>query len=68
MQKSEMKLHADIRYGPDNATLWPQPWVEMYCHLGAIPRKPDDPNDRLSIMWWEPTHDDFLLMAVLLMD
>ena len=59
MQKSEMKLRADIRYGPDDATLWPQPWVEMYCHLGAIPRKPDDPNDRLSIMWWDPTRDDF---------
>ena len=28
-------------------------------HLGAIPRKPDDPNDPLSIMWWDPTGDDF---------
>jgi len=27
--------------------------------LGAIPRKPDDPNDPLSIMWWNPTRDDF---------
>ena len=59
MQKSEMKLRADIRYGPDDATLWPQPWVEMYCHLGTIPRKPNDPNDCLSIMWWDPTRDDF---------
>ena len=31
----------------------------MHCHLGAIPRKPDDPNDPLSIMWWDPTPDDF---------
>ena len=59
MQKSEVKLRADIRYGPDDATLWPQPWTEMFCHLGAIPRKPEDPNDRLSIMWWDPTLDDF---------
>ena len=59
MEKSEVKLRADIRYGPDDATLWPQPWVEMYCHLGAIPRKPDDPNDCLSIMWWDPSSDDF---------
>jgi len=27
--------------------------------LGAIPRKPDDPDDPLSIMWWDPTIDDF---------
>jgi hypothetical protein len=26
-------------------TLWPQPWVSEYPHLGAIPRKPDDCND-----------------------
>ena len=59
MQKTEVKLRADIRYGPDDPTLWPQPWVEMYCHLGAIPSKPDDVNDPLSIMWWDPTPDDF---------
>jgi hypothetical protein len=55
----EVRLRADVRYGPDDPTLWPQPWVEAYCHLGAIPRKPDDPNDPLSIMWWDPTGDDF---------
>jgi hypothetical protein len=54
MQSTEVKLRADIRYGPDDPTLWPQPWVGLYCHLGAIPRKPDDPNDSLSIMWWDP--------------
>jgi hypothetical protein len=59
MQKTEVILRADARYGPDDPTLWPQPWVEMFCHLGSIPRKPDDPNDSLSIMWWDPTTDDF---------
>ena len=59
MHNSEVKLRADVRYGPDDPTLWPQPWVANYCHLGAIPRKPDDPNDPLSIMWWDPTGDDF---------
>lgn len=58
-QSTEVKLRADLRYGPDNPMLWPQPWVNNYCHLGAIPRKPDDPNDSLSIMWWDPTSDDF---------
>ena len=68
MQNSEVKLRADIRYGPDDPTLWPQPWVEMYCHLGAIPRKPNDPNDRLSIMWWDPTLDDFKFSGGSLVD
>ena len=59
MQSTEVKLCANIRYGLHNPTLWPQPWVGPYCHLGAIPRKPDDPNDSLSIMWWDPSSDDF---------
>jgi hypothetical protein len=59
MQKVDVRLRADVRYGPDDPTLWPQPWVEKHCHLGSIPRKPDDPNDCLSIMWWDPTGDDF---------
>ena len=59
MQKREVHLRADFRYGPDDHTLWPQPWVAVHCHLGAIPRKPDDPNHPLSIMWWDPTCDDF---------
>ena len=59
MQSTEVKLRADIRYGSDDPILWPQPWVGTYCHLGSIPRKPDDPNDSLSIMWWDPSSDDF---------
>jgi hypothetical protein len=59
MQETEVKHRADVRYGPDDPTLWPQHWVEMHCHLGAIPRKPEDPDVPLSIMWWDPTCDDF---------
>ena len=59
MHNSEVKLRADVRYGLDDPMLWPQPWVANYCHLGAVPRKPDNPNDPLSIMWWDPTGDDF---------
>jgi hypothetical protein len=58
MQRREVYLRADVRYGPDDPTLWPQPWIQVYCHLGAIPRQPDDPDDPLSIMWWNPTRDD----------
>jgi len=59
MHNTEVKLRADVCYGPDDPTLWPQPWVKEFCHLGAIPRKPNNPNDSLSIMWWDPTPDDF---------
>lgn len=59
IQRREVHLRADFRYGPDDPTLWPQPWIAVHCHLGTIPRKPDDPDDPLSIMWWDPTRDDF---------
>jgi hypothetical protein len=68
MQNSEVKLRADKHYGLDDTTLWPQPWVEMFCHLGAIPRNPDNPNDDLSIMWWNPTPDDFQFFSSSLID
>ena len=59
MQRREVHLRADFRYGPDDPTLWPQPWVKEYPHLGAIPRKPDDCDNPLSIMWWDPTLKEF---------
>lgn len=57
--KRRVRLRADVRYGFDDPTLWPQAYIIQYPHLGAIPRKPDDPNDPLSIMWWDPTEHDF---------
>ena len=59
LQETELKLRADMRYGQDDPTQWPHPWIGTYCHLGSIPRKPNDPNDPLSIMWLDPTGDDF---------
>ena len=57
--KRGVRLRADIRYGFDDPTLWPQAYVIQYPHLSAIPRKPSDPNDPLLIMWWDPTELDF---------
>jgi hypothetical protein len=68
MQQTELKLRADLRYGSDDPILWPQAWVDIHCHLGAIPRKPDDPDDPLSIMWWDPTTDDFVFSGGSLVD
>jgi hypothetical protein len=59
MHQREVFLRSDYRYGPDDPTLWPQPYLTQYPHLGAIPRRPEDPNHPLSIMWWNPTRDDF---------
>ncbi|KAJ7325828.1 hypothetical protein DFH08DRAFT_816906 [Mycena albidolilacea] len=42
----QLFLHCDMRYGPDNPTLWPQQYSAHYCHLGAIPRKPPPQQDR----------------------
>ena len=33
--------------------------MNVYCYLGAIPRKPDKSENPLSLMWWNPTRDDF---------
>jgi hypothetical protein len=59
MQNREVFLRSDFRYGPDDPTLWPQPFLTQYPHLGAIPRRPENPDHPLSIMWWNPTRDDF---------
>jgi len=42
------------------STLWQQTFISKYPHLAAIQRKPTNPNDPLSIMWWNPTLFDFL--------
>jgi hypothetical protein len=68
MRKREVHLRADFRYGPDDPSLWPQPWIVEYPHLGAIPRKPVDPLDPLSIMWWDPTSDDFDFFGASIVD
>jgi hypothetical protein len=59
MQSREVFLRCDFRYGPDDPTLWPQPYLAEYPHLGVIPRRPEDSNHPLSIMWWNPTRGDF---------
>jgi hypothetical protein len=62
MQKRDVFLRSDFRYGPDDPTLWPQPFLFEYPHLGAIPRRPENPNDPLSLMWWNPTRSEFFLL------
>jgi hypothetical protein len=56
-------LRSDFRFGPHDPTLWPQPYLDEYAHLGAIPSKPMDPQDPLVLMWWNPTRGDFLPLS-----
>jgi hypothetical protein len=59
LQRQEVFVRSDFRYGPDDHTLWPQPFLLDYPHLGAIPRQPEDRRNPLSIMWWNPSRADF---------
>jgi hypothetical protein len=56
-------LRSDCRYGPHDPTLLPQPYMSDYPYLGAIPSKPMDEYDRLSIMWWHPIRGDFISLS-----
>src|SRR5882762_4547855 len=56
---AEVYLREDLRYEPDNATIWPQPFLESHPFLAVIPRKPVDRERKRWIMWWLPTMDDF---------
>ena len=60
IEKQRVSMCADYRFGFNDPTLWPQPYVRTYPHLAAIPRKPADSTDPLSIMWWDPTPADFV--------
>ncbi|KAJ7704529.1 hypothetical protein B0H17DRAFT_1326635 [Mycena rosella] len=51
-------LREDMRFGPDNPTVYPQEYVEAFCHLAAIPRK--NHKDVPVAMWWNATRNDFL--------
>ncbi|KAF8143243.1 hypothetical protein K438DRAFT_1994054 [Mycena galopus ATCC 62051] len=53
-------LREDMRYGEDDPTLWPQNYSTTFCHLGAIRRKPVGDKRAISIMWWNPTPNDFV--------
>ena len=53
MQKREVHLCANFHYGPDDPSLWLQPWIIEYPHIGAISRKPDNPLDPLSIRYFQ---------------
>ena len=57
---TEVVLRSDLRYGVDDAVLWPQFHIEKYPHLAVIPSKVTEPADPISSLWWTPTRGDFV--------
>ncbi|KAK6974871.1 hypothetical protein R3P38DRAFT_3335461 [Favolaschia claudopus] len=60
-------LRQDMRYGEHDPTLWPQNYSANFCHLAAIQAKPLGKlgqQREISVMWWNPTLDDFLLPGI----
>ena len=55
-----MFIYGQICDMDSTTTLWPQAFVPKYPHLAAVPRKPKDPHCPLTIIWWNPTIDDFV--------
>lgn len=62
---SDLHLRQDMRWGPDDPTVWPQEYVETYGHLCCIPRRPRTQQQlaEQGIMWWSPAREDFVSPA-----
>jgi hypothetical protein len=48
--------------------LWPQFYTTEFPHLGATLKKPQDPKDPISVMWWTPSETDFVPLSTGLVD
>jgi hypothetical protein len=57
LNSRQVFMRADSLYGDDDPLCWPQPYNPFFCHHAAIPLRNSLPAH--SIMWWEPTRDQF---------
>ncbi|KAK7046956.1 hypothetical protein R3P38DRAFT_92560 [Favolaschia claudopus] len=58
-RQHDLFLRADLRYGPDDFTRWPQQYSPEYCHLPCVRTKSGSPPE-LSILWDNPSPMDFV--------
>ncbi|KAJ7017593.1 hypothetical protein C8F04DRAFT_1200294 [Mycena alexandri] len=58
-------LRRDMRWGPDDPTLWPLAYSDYFSHFGAIRRRPSNAEAAGTswILWWDPTHTHFISPA-----
>ncbi|KAJ7159807.1 hypothetical protein C8R43DRAFT_993620 [Mycena crocata] len=52
----KLSIRTDMRFGPDDPTLWPHIFSHEFCHFGAIPRR----SQADALMWWNPQPSDFV--------
>ncbi|KAJ7468356.1 hypothetical protein B0H11DRAFT_1921223 [Mycena galericulata] len=59
---NELRLRCDMRWGPDDPTLWPHEYSDYYPHFGAVPRRPSTESGKatIGIMFWDPERTDFV--------
>ncbi|RDB15391.1 hypothetical protein Hypma_004633 [Hypsizygus marmoreus] len=53
-------LRADGRFGLEDRSIWPQFYSLGFEYIICIPRKPDNANDPMSVLWWTPKDDDLM--------
>ncbi|TFK60755.1 hypothetical protein BDN72DRAFT_779000 [Pluteus cervinus] len=63
-----IRIRSDFRYAEDDPVLWPQLHTADYCHLGAIPQKPEHDEDPLRLLWTNLAADDFMPLSGRLLD
>ncbi|KAJ6548387.1 hypothetical protein B0H19DRAFT_1265225 [Mycena capillaripes] len=56
---TQLFVRKDMRFGPDDPTLWPQQYSREFCHLAAIPKRPI-PRKAKAVMWWDPHPNHFI--------
>lgn len=54
---------ADGRFGFEDWSLWPQHYATRFEYICCIPRQPEDPDDPLSMLWWNPGAIDFVAVV-----
>ncbi|TFK60161.1 hypothetical protein BDN72DRAFT_864579 [Pluteus cervinus] len=51
LDRADIRMREDFRYGPYDPTLWPQPYNPDYCHLAAMFRKSEFDNMPFSLLY-----------------
>ncbi|PPR06179.1 hypothetical protein CVT24_000721 [Panaeolus cyanescens] len=60
MGDQETRMRTDMRYGAADFAMYPQPLMSTQSHLPLIRKKPSNDKDPRAILWWNPTHADFV--------
>ncbi|TFK72348.1 hypothetical protein BDN72DRAFT_894858 [Pluteus cervinus] len=59
LDRVDVRMREDFRYGPYDPTLWAQPYNEEYCHFAAMFRKPEFENMPFSLLYQDLKTSNF---------